>query len=370
MRPELLCSTTFAPRSLNHPVSPGTFLYQVTQQKRFTPWTESDCPLLALAPMQDITDLGFWSVISRLGGPDLYWTEYFRVHRDSRLDPFILESICRNPTGQPAAAQIMGEDIPSLVRAAKELQQHPVAAVDLNLGCPASIVCRKGAGGGLLRQLDKVEAILGALRNVVAIPLTVKTRLGFDSPDDFDRLLALFEKHSIDLVTVHGRTVTQGYSGAVRYDLIGRAAVRLSSPVLANGDVCSAGQALAVIAQTGASGVMIGRGAVRNPWLFEQIRQQHRGHPWRHPTGREVLAYIHALWDVKCLPDTPERLQAQGMKKLLNYIAPGVSPASPFLAEIRRTATKADFFRVCEIYLSHDRPLDLDRAPLTPSPEA
>jgi tRNA-dihydrouridine synthase B len=309
--------------------------------------------------MQDITDLGFWGVISRFGGPDVYWTEYFRVHRDSRLDPFILSSIKCNPTGRPAAAQILGDDIPSLVRAARELQHHPIAAVDLNLGCPASIVYRKGAGGGLLRRLDVVEAILGALREAVTIELTVKTRVGFDSPNNFDKLLDLFEKHSIDLVTVHGRTVAQGYSGEVNYDLIARAAARLSCPVLANGDICSAEQALTVLAQTGASGIMIGRGAVQNPWLFEQIRQQHRGQLARRPTGREVLSYVHALWEAKSVPGTPEKLQTQGMKKLLNFIAPGVFPASPFLAEIRRTTTRADFFHVCETYLDHDHPLDL-----------
>ncbi len=106
--------------------------------------------MLSLAPMQDVTTLEFMRVIARYGGPEVYWTEFFRVHGDSRLEKWILKSITENPTGKPIVAQLIGNDIPSLVRAAKELQQYPVAAIDLNLGCPAPIVYRKCAGGGLL----------------------------------------------------------------------------------------------------------------------------------------------------------------------------------------------------------------------------
>ena len=107
-------------------------------------------PILALAPMQDVTDLPFWKLMAKYGGADLYFTEYFRVHATSNLDKNILRSITENPTGKPAIAQMIGNDIPSLVRTARELQQYPIAAVDLNLGCPAPVVYRKCAGGGLL----------------------------------------------------------------------------------------------------------------------------------------------------------------------------------------------------------------------------
>ena len=228
-------------------------------------------PVLALAPMQDVTDLAFWRVMARYGGADVYWTEYFRVHADSRLEGWILDSITQNPTGRPVIAQMIGNDVPSLVRAARELQHYPVAAIDLNLGCPAPVVYRKCAGGGLLREPAKIDAILGALREAVSIPFTVKTRIGFDSPAPFDGLLALFAKHSIDLLTVHGRTVAQMYRPGIRYDLIAQAARELPCPVLANGNVHGPDQAAALLGRTGARGLMIGRGAIRNPWLFGQI---------------------------------------------------------------------------------------------------
>src|SRR5690242_7523434 len=155
----------------------------------FQKMLEGAGPILALAPMQDVTDLPFWKLMTVYGGADVYYTEYFRVHATSNLEKGILKSITENPTGRPVIAQMIGNDIPSLVRAVKELQQYPVVGVDLNLGCPAPIVYRKCAGGGLLREPEKVDAILGALRAAVKIKFTVKTRLGFDSPAVFDELL-------------------------------------------------------------------------------------------------------------------------------------------------------------------------------------
>ena len=317
-------------------------------------------PILALAPMQDVTDLAFWRVMARYGGPDVYWTEYFRVHGSSRLEGWILDSITQNPTGRPVIAQMIGNDVPSLVRTARELQQHPVAAIDLNLGCPAPVVYRKCAGGGLLREPAKIDAILGALREAVSIPFTVKTRIGFDSPAAFDGLLALFAKHSIDLLTVHGRTVAQMYRPGVRYDLIAQAARELPCPVLANGNVHGPDQAVDLLALTGVRGLMIGRGAIRNPWLFGQIRQRQRGEPATLPTGREVLAYIHELWEAEVTADVPETAQVQRLKKFMNFIGEGAAPAERFLYEIRRVTTRADFFDTCARYFDHDDQMTLE----------
>src|SRR5437016_10403895 len=105
-------------------------------------------PLLALAPMQDVTDLPFWKLMSVYGGADLYFTEYFRVHSTSNLENHILKSITENPTGKPVIAQMIGNDIPSLVRTARELQQNAIAAEDLKLGCHPPVVYRKRSGGG------------------------------------------------------------------------------------------------------------------------------------------------------------------------------------------------------------------------------
>lgn len=317
-------------------------------------------PVLALAPMQDVTDWAFWRLMAGYGGADLYVTEYFRVYETSRLDKHILRSITENPTGRPVAAQMIGNDIPALVRTARELQQFHVAAIDLNLGCPAPVVYRKCAGGGLLREPRRVDAILGALRDAIGIPFTVKTRIGFDSPEVFDELLAIFAKHSLDLLTVHGRTVAEKYRSEVHYDYIAGAAKEMKCPVLANGNISSARKAERVLTETGVRGVMIGRGVIRNPWLFTQIRQHLKGEEPFIPGGRDVLGYIRALYEAVSSPMATESQQVQQMKKYLNFIALGVESSGEFLHEIRRVRTEKEFFRVCVNFLDHDEPLPLE----------
>ncbi len=317
-------------------------------------------PVLALAPMQDVTDLAFWRLMAAYGGADIYYTEYFRVHATSCLEKPILKSIVENPTGRPVIAQMIGNDIPSLVRTAKQLQQYPIAAIDLNLGCPAPVVYRKCAGGGLLREPERVNAILGALRDAIQIKFTVKTRLGFDSSDQFDRLLEIFARHPIDLLTVHGRTVKEMYRSEVHYDFIERAVHAVKCPVLANGNVYSAAKAAEVLGQTGAKGLMIGRGAIRNPWLFHQIRQHSQGEPLFVPRGHDVLRYLRSLFEAIRIPGAAESGHVQRMKKYLNYIGIGIEPTGKFLHAARRLTTESGFFQLCEEFLNHDQPMPLE----------
>jgi tRNA-dihydrouridine synthase B len=159
---------------------------------------------------------------------------------------------------------------------------------------------------------------------------------------------------------VHGRTVAQMYRPGVRYDLIAQAARALPCPVLANGNVHGPDQAAELLNRTGARGLMIGRGAIRNPWLFGQIRQRQLGQPVVLPTGREVLAYIHELWEAEVTPGVPEAAQVQRLKKFMNFIGEGAVPAERFLYEIRRVTTRADFFGACARYFDHDGPMTLE----------
>lgn len=311
-------------------------------------------PLLILAPMQDITDLPFWRVMQHYGGADLYYTEYFRVHRDYKPERSILRSIDENPTGKPVIAQMIGEDIPSLIRTAKALQKHAIFGIDLNLGCPAPIVCRKTAGGGLLRFPDRIDAILGALRPEIGIPFTVKTRIGYDDPAEFDQLLEIFAKHEIDAFTVHGRTVRELYKTRVHLDRIRQAVERLHAPVFANGNVLSVALARETQAATGAAGLMIGRGAIRNPWLFRQIRDDADGHPVFQPTLRDLRSYIDHLYAETRIPRLTEAANISKLKKYMNFIGQGIGPDEDFLKGIRRAATEQEFFHLCDTHLLND----------------
>jgi tRNA-dihydrouridine synthase len=148
--------------------------------------------------------------------------------------------------------------------------------------------------------------------------------------------------------------------------LIAHAARELRCPVLLNGNVHSAAQAKQLLAETKVHGLMIGRGAIRNPWLFAQIRCELRGEPVKLPTGREVLAYIHELWDNEITPGVKESAQVQRMKKFMNFIGEGV--AAKFLHDIRRVSVTAEFWQVCEEHLDHDRLMPLEPMPVAETP--
>ena len=201
----------------------------------FAPLLALPTPILALAPMQDVTDLPFMRVIARRGAPDWFVTEYFRVHPDSVTHPYILRSITENQTGKPVFAQMIGSDLQSLVRTAKQLAALSVAGIDLNLGCPAPIVCRKNAGGGLLREPEEIRRLLGALRETIPGRFTVKTRIGYTTEDEFPRLLEIFRSHAIDGLTIHGRTVVERYQTPVHPDCVKTAVGAMACPVIANG---------------------------------------------------------------------------------------------------------------------------------------
>ncbi len=333
----------------------------MTPAEQFDATLKSALPPLALAPMQDITDREFWELIHPYGGADLYFTEYFRVYPNSRLNKGILRSITHNPTQRPAIAQLIGNNIPELVRSARELQNYPVAAIDLNLGCPAPVVYRKCAGGGLLRDPQQIDSILGALRDTITTTrFTVKTRVGFESPEVFNQLLPIFAKHHLDLLTVHGRTVQEMYRTPVRYELIRQAAQTLPCPVLANGNIGSPSKASTVLQTTGAQGLMIGRGVIRNPWLFSQIRQHLQNLPVQLPSGHDVLCYIQKLLDVF----RPHHPRSAGLvaraKKHMNFLGVGIEPTGSFLHQIRRARDESEFLSICHHYLDHSNPMTLE----------
>lgn len=344
----LAAGHTWSPKPLPAPIVPGQ-------------------PLTALAPMQDVTDLAFMRVISHYGAPDLFFTEFLRVHAQSRLEKHILRSIDENTTGRPVFAQLIGEDVGFLTRTVEALLSHPIAGIDLNLGCPAPKVYKKNVGGGLLRDLPQVDRILRALRVATPGLFTVKMRIGFDDTTPFEPLLDLINAHHVDLLSVHGRTVKEMYRSAVHYDFIARAVKRVRCPVLANGNVTSATRATAVIAETNAAGVMVGRHAIRNPWIFRQIRERFAAHSaphasadvasdstapvFFHPTLADVRDYVEHLYRATQTPGVHERLHVNKMKKYLNFVGQGVDATGAFLHAMRRTESEAELFRVCDQHL-------------------
>lgn len=307
--------------------------------------------------MQDVTDLPFMRVIARRGAPDWFVTEYFRVHPDSVPHPYILRSIAENETGRPVFAQMIGRDLPSLVRTAARLAEFPVAGIDLNLGCPAPIVCRKNAGGGLLREPEEIRRLLGTLREAIPGRFTVKTRVGYADAAEFPHLLEIFRSHGIDGLTIHGRTVSERYQTPVHPHCVRMAVDAMPCPVIANGNIVDTTTGLAFLGKSGAAGVMIGRGAIRNPWIFRQMEAAFAGTPPPSPSHRDLLEYVTELYEElaretrKFLPNP----HVQRMKKTLAYISHGLEGS--FEYDMRRATTPDDFFRICRQHLDHETPL-------------
>ena len=322
--------------------------------QRLPPGLAPGQPLTALAPMQDVTDLAFMRVIAHYGAPDIFVTEFFRVHAQSRPEKHILRSIDENTTGRPIFAQLIGEDLGHLARTVEELQRHPIAGIDLNLGCPAPKVYKKNVGGGLLREPEKVGAILALLRAATPGLFTVKMRVGFDDASNLDRILDLVNEHRVDLLAVHGRTVKEMYRSDVHYDLIAHAVRRVRCPVLANGNVTSAARAVAILDETGAAGVMIGRHAIRNPWIFRQCRERFSAGNMTRISLADVREYIERLYRATEVAGLAERYHVNKMKKYLNFVGQSVDPTGAFLHDMRRTESGAELFAVCDRHLLAD----------------
>lgn len=257
--------------------------------------TLSPFPFTALAPMQDVTDLAFMRTLSRIGSlPDLFITAYFRsTPTTCAIAEANLRCIEENETGTPILAQLAGSAPAALMRDASHLLQRPIAGINLNIGCPSPLVNRHGAGAGLLRELPTLRNCLRGLRSIVPQgQFSVKCRTGWADKAEFPGILAELAGASPDLVMVHGRTRADLYKpGTVSTAAIRTAADFLTCPVMGNGDITTAKQAHHWQQHICPGGVMIGRGAVRNPYIFRQLRG---GPP---PSDEDMRAYFDILID-------------------------------------------------------------------------
>lgn len=315
-----------------------------------------------LAPMQDITMLPFMQSLARRGAPDFFVTEFLRVNATSQIDDSVADCAEKTleTTGSPLLVQLIGEDVPALERVADAVLSRyakTVAGIDINLGCPMPKIFRKNVGGGLLRDLPKVAEILAALRRVCdehGKLFTIKCRLGFDDTAPFPQLLEIARENRADLIAVHGRTVRGLYRAPVDYVAIAEAVKKSACPVVANGEISSVEKARAVRNQTRCAGLMCGRHAVRNPWIFRQLREMLAGTPDTgifKPKLGDVFEYIRELETCVSEAGVSAARVAARMKKFLNFIGTGIDAEGAFLHSVRRAESPAEIFRISEKFL-------------------
>jgi nifR3 family TIM-barrel protein len=232
-------------------------------------------PATVLAPMAGITDTVFRQFIREMGGCGLLMTEFTSADgvirkKDRKAQRFLRFSADEHPI----SSQLFGSNPVSLAEAARMVEGYGFDLVDLNLGCPAKKVVKCNGGSGLLRELPVIRRIFESVRAAVKIPFTVKFRAGWSESElVFRELATMAEGCGLDAVAMHARTREQGYSGQAQWQWIGELKSLVSIPVIGNGDIRTPEDARAMVAETGCDGVMIGRAAASNPWIFRQIAQ-------------------------------------------------------------------------------------------------
>lgn len=232
-------------------------------------------PATVLAPMAGVTDTVFRRFIREMGGCGLLMTEFTSADGVVRWRNATAKRYLHfAPDEHPISSQLFGSHADALAEAAKRIQDHGFDMVDLNLGCPAKKVVKCNGGSGLLRDLPAIREIFEAVRKAVTIPFTVKFRAGWSERELVFRELAhMAEDCGLDAIAMHARTREQGYTGQAQWQWIGELKTLVKIPVIGNGDIITPEDARAMVAETGCDGVMIGRAAASNPWIFRQIAQ-------------------------------------------------------------------------------------------------
>src|ERR1700704_4898679 len=235
-------------------------------------------PPLILCPMGGVTDVSLRRLLKRRGGVGLSVSEFISVEGLTRSNPKSKRQMRFYEDERPFAVQIFGGQ-PERMRLAAEMAEEVGADIlDVNCGCPAPKVVKHGGGSGLLKDHSRLETILQEIKKTIAIPMTVKIRAGyFDHTINAVETAKLAEACGAEHIALHGRTKEQGYRGLANWDLVKQIKETVSVPVSGSGDVTSIEQAFARFRETGCDGVLIGGGAMANPWIFRQIEDVMRG---------------------------------------------------------------------------------------------
>jgi len=301
---------------------------------------------LLLAPMARISDAAFRLTVRVCGGVGLASTELLSARGILEKAPKTVAMAVTEPADHPLSLQLFGADAGELAEAARWAQDHGADVIDINMGCPVPKVVRRGAGAALLHRPADAVRLLEAVRRAVRIPVTAKFRLGWDAEHIVAPALAAdLESAGADAVIVHGRTVDQQFTGHVQLDRIAHVVERVHTiPVIGNGDVRSPQEAAEMIARTGVAGVMIGRAAKRDPWIF---RDTHAflttGQVPAAPSRSEWIRLIREHFEALCRL-RGERVACALFRQRISWYMGRLRTPRP-LRDRLRTVTDAGEFR-------------------------
>jgi len=310
-----------------------------------------------LAPLAGITNLPF-RLLAKKAGCGLVCSEMVSSHGlvyKSQKTARMLDSV---PREKPLSAQIFGSDPDIMAEAAAIVEAMGADILDINFGCSVRKVVKTGAGVGLMRTPDKARALLTAVRNAIRIPLTIKIRSGWDASGEQAVTIArIAEDCGVDAVAVHPRTAGQVFSGRADWSLISAVKEMVAIPVIGNGDICSAQDAINMLAETGCDAVMIGRKAIGNPGIFRQVLARIHG-------DRAVTEDLAGRFEsmVQYLKDSVEHLgeapACRMMRSRLGWFTRELPNSSKFRESIKRLSSEEEAVELITAYkdsLQHDQ---------------
>ena len=316
---------------------------------------QTDRPRFVLAPMDGMTHASFRTICFEYGA-DGATTEmiqslaYGRAKR--RMSAAFEETLVRLPGEGDLAVQLIGSDPAMMAEAARRLTAlRRFDAIDINMGCPARKVVGSGNGSALLKSPSLAKRVMSAVREGTTLPVRLKLRLGWDdehivAPD----LVREAEALGFESVTVHGRTRMQMYRGSVDIGAIRDICTSARIPVFANGGVTCARDALDFLRQTGAAGVSIGRAALKQPWIFDDIRRLRSGEPVARRDAPERISVLLRLARLAC-EHRPERVAICEMRKFCGWLLPGLTGVDAVLTRLNQVVLLDDFRHLMEDYL-------------------
>lgn len=295
-----------------------------------------------LAPMAGITDRPFRSFM-REQNCGAVITELVSATGLQYNSEKTRKLMAFDETQHPVGIQIFGESLESLAIAAKEVEQSGADFVDMNFGCPVPKVVKKGAGAAILKDLVAMRNVLRTVKTSVNIPVTIKIRTGWDEESrNADQVTQVAYDEGITWVAIHGRTRAKGYSGLADWDYIAQIKAQSPLPVLGNGDIVTPEMANERLDQSGCDGVMIGRGCLKNPWIFDQALKLRHKHSVE--TGlkdfRELLARLRFHLERHC----DDRIQMLQMKKFSSWYSAGYPGSANFRKAIFQVKAKDELY--------------------------
>ncbi len=300
-----------------------------------------------MAPMSGITDVCFRQLMDEMGAGVLV-SELVSakglIYNSEKTRRMIV--IHKNP-GTLVGVQLFGEDADDFIKVAHQVQEQGADFLDINLGCPVRKVVQKGCGSALMRDPVQLEKFLTRIRRNIDLPLTVKMRTGWSDEElTIHECVAAAQNAGCEWVAIHGRTRVQGYQGRADWDLIAQVKQRTTLPVIGNGDLRDAGKARTLLRETGVDAVMIGRGALRNPWIFKQCTGE-LGETL-DPPRLALLRRFHVLLE----PRYDTRRTLLYLRKLAVWLAYGYPGASAFRGAMFQTPTTSEVLEKAEDYFA------------------